>query len=115
MSWERALEYASSPAGVGAIVGWLLSWLMEYSPRFAAMAPKGKRLAFAAACLTVALLGACLQAVGGFRAWGWDPLLWQALQAALAAFAMGTLKQTGSLWTTEQRAAYAAWLKSTKS
>lgn len=110
MTWEQALAYATSPLGVGIIVGYLLSWLIEYVPVFSQLPPRAERLAFLAACLVVPLAAACLQALGGFRAWSWDPLIWQALQAGAIAFAAGTVKHTAALPSAAERQAYRNWL-----
>ncbi len=85
MTLVEFLRYAMTSAGVNAAVGFVLSFLAEWWPGYAALPPLTKRLAMMALCFVVPL-GA---AVGLWLIAG-DPLtvetLWAAMQAGFAAF-----------------------------
>lgn len=97
MSWSEFLRYLLSPVGVGAAVGLALYYLADYWPGYHEWAPKTKRIFFALLCLLFPLGAATLLGLGGFVPWSWDPLYWDALQAAAAAFTAGTLRHTPDL------------------
>lgn len=98
MGFSEFLSWASGP-GVAAVVALLLSWLIEYVPRYVEMEPKHKRLVFGALCFVVPTVGALLRAAVGHVALTFDPLLWQALVAGAAAFGAGTALHTRELPT----------------
>lgn len=103
MSWEDFLRYLLSPVGVGAAVGIAFYYLADYWPSYHELPPKLKRLVFAALCLLFPLASATLLALSGLVPWSWDPLYWDALQAAVAAFAAGTLQHTRNLPSKAER------------
>ena len=96
MGFSEFLSWASGP-GVAAIVPLLLSWLIEYVPRYCDMEPKHKRLVFAALCFVVPTVGALLRAAVGHATLCFDPLVWDALVAGAAAFGVGTALHTREL------------------
>ncbi len=98
MGFSEFLAWASGP-GVAAIVALLLSWLIEYVPRYELLEPKVKRLVFAGLCFVVPVLGALLRVAVGHASLSFDPLIWQALVAGAAAFGAGTALHTQHLPT----------------
>lgn len=90
MTFAEALEYASGP-GVAAVVGILLSFIVEYVPQYQALAPKQKRLVFLGLSLAVPVVAATLRGLWGYVAWGWESQYWPALWAGGVAFTSGTV------------------------
>jgi len=102
MSWTQFLVWASGP-GVAAIVAALLSIAVEYWPWYGRLQPKPKRLMFAGFCLVVPSLASLLRVVSGHVALSFDPLMWDALVAGVAALGAGTLAHTPRLKTPLER------------
>lgn len=90
MTFDEFLMAASGPL-VAAIVGGILSFVVEYWPQFEALAERYKRLVFLALCLVVPAAAALLRAALGYVPLTFDPLIWQALVAGAAAGGIGTL------------------------
>lgn len=79
-----------TPGVLGAVVGVVLSVIIEYLPGFEQQSPKKKRLWFFGACLVVSLgASVCIAAITGV--WDYDPLIGNALVASIAASSVGTL------------------------
>jgi len=97
MSWADFLRWCSTPSGITIIVGILLSYAVEYIPRYGVLPAKWPRLIFLALCLFVPLLFATLGAASGVFTWSWEPTYWQALVAGAMAFASGTTAHTRKL------------------
>lgn len=95
-TFDSWLTAASGPL-VAAIVGFLLSWVVEWWPAYDKLAPRVKRLAFFIMCLIVPVLAATLRGLLGYVAWSFDPLYWHALWAGFAASGIGTLAHTRKL------------------
>ena len=95
-TFDSWLILASGPL-VAAIVGVVLSWVVEFLPRYEELAPKVKRLVFAALCMAVPLLAAALRGALGYVEWSFDPLFWHAIWAGAAAIGMGNLAHTRKL------------------
>ena len=96
MSFYEFLQYAGGP-GIGVVVGFVMSFLVEYWPWFAGLAERPKRLVFFGFCFVLPVLCAILKAALGFEPWTFDPLFWQALVAAFAAAFGGTLAHARKL------------------
>ena len=96
MSFYEFLTYAGGP-GVGVVVGFLLSFLIEYWPWFAGLADKPKRLVFFGFCFVLPVLCAILKGACGYEGWTFDPLFWQALVSGFAAAFGGTLAHARKL------------------
>jgi len=115
MTWEAFLRFVSGP-GVAVVVGLLLSFALEYVPRFAywyePLDPKPKRGVFIALCFIVPVSGALLLGLGGYELWSWDPLIWRAILGGAAAAGVGNAAATRRLGTAEDAALYRAWLVS---
>jgi NhaP-type Na+/H+ or K+/H+ antiporter len=82
---------------VAAIVGFLLSWVVEYWPKYNSLKPRYKRLSFLGMCLIVPILAATLRGLLGYAAWSFDPLYWHALWNGFAAFGVGEIAHTRKL------------------
>lgn len=98
MEWGDFLRYLSGD-GINAVVGVLLSYLVDYWPWYNGQEAKIKRLIFSAICFALPLL-ATLAAVltGEFGAWGdWAGTWWPALVAGAVAAFGGTVAHTRSL------------------
>ena len=106
MSWNDALQYATSPLGVGVIAGVLLSGAAEYFPRFTTLEPKLKRLVFLGVSVAVPIVASLVMAATGVVALSWDPLLWDAIVAGITAFGAGTMLNARSLPTKAEREAF---------
>jgi len=90
MTWAEALIYASGP-GVAAVIGVILSFVVEYWDGYGALVPRMKRLVFMAFCLAVPVAAAFLRVAWGYVALTWDPLMWQAILAGGTAFLTGQI------------------------
>jgi hypothetical protein len=85
MSWDEVLRYASGP-GVNAIVGALLSVLVDYWPWFGRLTALWKRAVTLVLCLVVPLSSAGLGvATVGWPA-TWEGTFWPAVLAGFTAF-----------------------------
>lgn len=127
MTLAEFLSWLSTPGGVTIAVGLLLYFALEYAPmlakwqanaprpivpllkflcwigRYSELSPKEKRLAYAALCLPIPLIGASLRAILGYVPWTVDPLYWQAITAGATAFGAGTLVHTAKLPSASER------------
>jgi hypothetical protein len=91
------LSGSISQAGIAAVLGFLLSWVVEWWPGFVALEARAKRLAIFVLCL---LIGLAL--LGLSRAVGCAPGIviedvWSALAAGFAAFVASQAAHTRSL------------------
>ena len=97
MEWAEFLEYLQGP-GISVVVGVLLSFVVEYWPRYQSYDAKGKRLIFAALSFVVPLMGAVASAASGFAAWvDFSGHWWPALVAGAAAFFGGQVAHVRKL------------------
>lgn len=90
-AWSQFLRWAGSPGGIPAIVGVVLSLVVEYVPGWSGLLPKWKRAAFFCCCLAVPLLAAVLGVLTDGWAAAWGETFWPALLAGGIAFGAGTL------------------------
>ena len=91
MTFHEVLLWAQGP-GIAAIVGAVLSFIVEYWPAYASLEGKFKRLAFAAMCFIVPLLAAVAGCGMGYQPWAFERTFWPAIYAGgLVAFGIGTL------------------------
>lgn len=97
MSWTDFLQLLSSPNGIAAAVGVLLSWIAEYIPGFDALMPKWKRVVFLGACFVVPLLAAALGILTAGWPVSWELTFWPALLAGGIAFGGGTVAHVRKL------------------
>jgi len=96
MTWAEALAYASGP-GVAAVIGVVLSFLIEYWDGYGALVPRMKRLVFMALCLAVPVVAAFVRVAWGYVALSWDPLMWQAILSGGTAFLTGQITHVRKL------------------
>jgi len=97
LSWEGFLRLLSTPNGIAAAVGVVLSFVAEYIPKYENLAPKMKRLVFLGICLVVPLLAAVLGILTVDWALSWEDTFWPALLAAAIAFGGGTVAHVRKL------------------
>jgi len=84
------------PGVLGAAVGYLFSYIVEWVPKFEEQSPRMKRLYFFLTCIAVSTLaGTLISAINGM--WNWDHVIGNAITASLAAMSMGTLAHTRDL------------------
>lgn len=96
MTFVQFLDYASGP-GVNFVVGILLSFLIEYVPRYCYLPPKHKRLVFCGLCFLIPVLAAMFKGLCGYVDFTWDPVVWNAIVAGAAAISAGTIAHTPKL------------------
>ena len=97
MTWSAFLDLLSSPNGIAAGVGVILSLVVEYIPAYDTLAPKWKRIVFGGSCFVVPLAAAGLGiATVGWSA-SWDATFWPAVLAGGIAFGGGTVAHTRKL------------------
>lgn len=97
ITWAEALEWAVSPTIIPAVVGIIISVLIEYFPSFDALAPRWKRVVFFLVNLLVPLAGVALGILTLGWANVWESTWWDAIQAGILAFAAGTVVHAGKL------------------
>jgi hypothetical protein len=99
MSWQEFLNYALTPAGIGAITGLVLSWIVEYWPAYGELEAKFKRLVFLALCFVVPLAATAGLVASGFTGpWGdFQNVWWPALVAGFTAFTSGQVSHLRKL------------------
>lgn len=88
MSWSEALLYASGP-GVAAVVGVVLSFVVEYWPAYTGLPARQKRLVFIGLSLAVPVIAATLRGLWGYAEWGWETLYWPAILSGGTAYLTG--------------------------
>jgi len=96
MDWQTFVMYLQSE-GIGVAVGILLSYVVEWFPKYEALEPKVKRLIFAGLCLLVPAVGVAFGIGSGFQEPVWATTFWPALVAAAVAFGAGTAMHTRKL------------------
>lgn len=89
-SFDEALQGLSGPL-ISAVVGVIISWVIEFVPGYGSLAPRYKRLVYFGLCMVVPVTAACSRAALGYVAWSFDPLVWHALWNGAAAGGVGTL------------------------
>ena len=96
MDWQTFVMWMQSE-GIGAVVGVLLSYVVEWFPKYETLEPKVKRLIFGLTCLLVPAVGVALGIASGFQEPVWATTFWPAIVAAGIAFGSGTLAHTRKL------------------
>jgi hypothetical protein len=84
------LQGASGPL-VSAIVGVVLSFVVEWWPAYQELASRWKRLTYFGLCLIFTIGASCMRAALGYVAWSFDPLVWHAIWYGVMAGGAGTL------------------------
>ena len=97
MGWEEFLNYMTGP-GVAAIVGFLLSFLVEMWPAYVDFESRIKRLVFMALCFVVPVLGTVGKCVSELVLWNdWEGAWWPALVAGALAYGAGQISHLRKL------------------
>jgi len=97
LTWSGFLSLLSSPNGIAAAVGVLLSYVGEYIPAYDAFAPKWKRLVFFASCFVIPLCAAFVGVLTAGWPLSWELTFWPAVLAGGIAFGGGTVAHTRKL------------------
>ena len=95
MSFYEFLQYAGGP-GIGVVIGFVLSFLIENWPWYANLGERAKRLFFYGLCFVLPIVCTVLIGVLGYEPWSLE-MFWAALVAAFAAASSGTLAHTRKL------------------
>jgi hypothetical protein len=90
------LQGASGPL-VSAIVGVVLSFVIEWWPAYQTWPARWKRLTFFGLSLVTPVGAACLRAALGYAPWTFDPLVWHALWNGVLAGGAGTVAHARKL------------------
>jgi len=85
------------PGVLGAVVGIIISYVVEVWPAYESLSAKWKRLAFFMLALIVGGVAGVGIAYFGKQPFLWDSILADALVAAMAAMSGGTLAHTRTL------------------
>jgi len=86
MNWTEFLSYLRGP-GVAAVVGVLLSYVVEYWELYQTLDSRYKRLVIAGLCFVVPVVATALSCASGLMVWGdWANTWWPALVAGFTAF-----------------------------
>jgi hypothetical protein len=97
MSWSDFLAFCAGP-GVNAVVGVILSFVLEAWSRFEGLPPAPKRLFVALLCFIVPLTATALSVwTLGVNGSDWANVWWPALVAGFTAFSTSTLAHTRQL------------------
>ena len=78
MDFQEFLNYLLTVNGINAVVGVVMSFVVEWWPTFTNLAPKAKRVFFLGLNIVIAVVSALL-------------LFWPALVAGFTAFATGQM------------------------
>ena len=97
MTWSEFLELFAQPNLIAAAAGAILSFVVEYLPRYDSLAPKWKRLVFLGVCFILPLAAAALGILTEGWAVSWHDTFWPAVLAAAIAFGGGTAAHTRKL------------------
>ncbi len=76
-------------SGVNAIIGVLMSFVVEWWPTYENLESKVKRAIFLAMCMVVPLTGALLGTALGYQEWTIETTFWYATVAGWLAFGAG--------------------------
>lgn len=86
MSWLEFLLWLMTTEGICAVIGVVLSFVLDWYPAFEDAHPRVKRLTVMGLCLVVPLACATLLWLGGYRELSWENLYWPATRAGGLAF-----------------------------
>ena len=84
MTFAEFLQYLQT-SGVNAVVGFLISYLAEWWPKYEELEAKAKRFIMMGFCFVVPLLAAGVGVAMGYQPFALETF-WQAAQAGFLAF-----------------------------
>ena len=93
MTFQEFLSYLQGP-GINAVIGFLLSFVVEWFPEWDTLEGRVKRLLSLAMCLLVPLVGAGLSCAFGYQACDFTQTFWPALVAGFTAFTSNQVAHT---------------------
>lgn len=94
MTFQEFLTYAQGP-GINAIIGFALTFVVEWFPRWEDIDRKIKRLVFFLSSLIIPVIAALLSVVAGYQQLDFAATIWPCLVAGFAAFITGTFGYKG--------------------
>ena len=93
MSFPEFLTYAQGP-GINLIIGFVLSFVVEWYPSWGNLPPRVKRIAMGFLSLVVPIAAAALSVAMGYQDSSFESTFWPAIVAGFTAF---TGSQAGHL------------------
>ena len=96
MELRAFLEYCHTSAGINAVIGFVLSFVVEWFPTYTGLPSKTKRLVMLGLCLVVpvlSLVGLVLIGVSSFN----QDAVWAAVLAGFTAFLGSQVAQARQL------------------
>ncbi len=94
MTFQEFLTYASGP-GINVIIGFALTFVVEWFPQWEDLDKKIKRLVFFLASLIIPVASALLGVVAGYQQLDFATTIWPCLVAGFVAFTTGTFGYKG--------------------
>lgn len=85
MNLVQFLEYAGTAVGINVVIGFLLSFVVEWFPRYEGLAPRWKRLVVAVLSFVIPVVSVVALWVMGEVQLSYN-VVWVALSAGFAAF-----------------------------
>lgn len=96
MEFTAFIDWLRGP-GINAAIGFLMSFVVEWFPRWDDLAPRIKRLVMLAFCMALPLLATLLGTLTGYLDSSFALTWWPALVSGLAAFASSTVAHARQL------------------
>ncbi|MDH7487523.1 MAG: hypothetical protein QHJ81_14765 [Anaerolineae bacterium] len=89
MSFRDFLRLLLTAEYIHAVIGFVMSFVVEWWPGFTELQPRVKRLVFMGLCFVIPLLSVVLQLAAGYAEFDFEGLVWPALVAGALAFLGG--------------------------
>jgi MFS family permease len=103
MTWDQFLTFLTQTSGIQVVLGFALSLISEYFPKFDAYSKQTKQAIFFGICMIIPLLGCALGVLTAGWPLSWEMVFWPALVAGFTAFTSGTLFHAVKSTRTERR------------
>lgn len=97
MGFQDFLASLQQAVGIGAAIGFLMTFVLEWMPNFEYLSAREKRAVFFALCMTLPLLAAGVGVALGYYEPIFETTFWPAVVAGFTAFTAGTLVHTRKL------------------